>query len=207
MLSYEGYLTYLLELRRYEEAIEVGKRIEVLNPLSLTARTMAIWPYLCSGRYVEAMKKLRAILELDPNHHIATYNLGQAYMLIGNYKEAIAMFKKAIPLYGKNLPVPKTMLGLSYALAGQNEPALEIIDQMKESYTTGGPISGAYIAFIYLGLKDKEQALQWLYRAFEAHDPSLPDFISLNYLPQHLADHLRDDPRFIALVKNMGLEP
>ena len=169
---------------------------------------MAIWPYLYSGRYVEAMKKLRAILELDPNHHIATYNLGQAYMLIGNYKEAIAMFKKAIPLYGKNLPVPKTELAVAYALAGQTVQAFEIIDEMKEYYTTGGLISAAYLAHIYAGLGDKEQALQWFDKAFEAHDPSLPGFMRVeNFLPRHLAKQLRDDSRFAALVKKVGLKP
>ena len=207
LVAPEWYLMSLFYHRRFDEAMVVAKRMEVLNPLSLTARTMAIWPYLYSGRYAEAMKKLQAILELNPNHHIATFNLGQAYMFIGKYDEAVAMFKKSILLYGEGNQSTKTMLAIAYALAGHTESAIEIIDKMKESYTIGGRIPPANIGIIYVALKENEQAFKWFHQAFEERDPMLPEFLSIDYLPQHLSNQLHDDPRFIALVKRVGLRP
>jgi serine/threonine protein kinase len=207
LVAPEWYLMSLLNHRRFEKAMVVAKRMEVLNPLSLTARTMAIWPYLYSGRYAEAIQKLQAILELEPNHHIATYNLGQIYILTGKYNEAIAMFKKVIPLYGEGNQAPKTMLAIAYALAGYTELSLEIIDKMKESYSIGGRIPPADIGIIYAALKDNEQAFKWFHQALEERDPLLPEFLNLEYLPQHLSNQLRDDPRFIELVKKVGLMP
>ncbi|MBF8297129.1 MAG: repeat-containing protein [Bacteroidetes bacterium] len=200
-------LTHLLMFRRFDEAIVVAKRMEELNPLSLNARTMAGWPLVFSGRYAEAMRKFQAVLELDPNHNIATHNLGQIYLVMGKYDEAIAAFKKAITLYGKDAQWSKAFLGVAYARAGETEHALEVIEEMKKSYSTRGNVSPSVIALLYLGLGDKEEAMQWFNSAFDVRDPQLPGFImqidGLKLLPQEL----RDDPRFIAMMKNMGLQP
>jgi tetratricopeptide (TPR) repeat protein len=153
------------------------------------------------------MRKFQAVLELDPNHNIATHNLGQTYLVMGKYDEAIAAFKKAIALYGKHIQQPKAFLGVAYARAGKTEHALEVMEEMKKSYSTRGNVSPAVIALLYLGLGDKEEAMQWFNSAFDARDPQLPGVIMLIDGLKLLPQELRDDPRFIAMMKNMGLQP
>ena len=51
-------------------------------------------------------------------------------------------------------------------------------------------------------LGEKDQAFEWLERAVEDHSY---DMVYLNVDP--LFDGFRDDPRFPALVRKVGLEP
>ena len=57
------------------------------------------------------------------------------------------------------------------------------------------------ISTLYVAAGDQERALEWLERAFEAHDPNLP------YLDMPYNDSLRSDPRFQALLRRMNLPP
>jgi TolB-like protein/Tfp pilus assembly protein PilF len=55
------------------------------------------------------------------------------------------------------------------------------------------------IAYLYLSAGDREQALAWLERGYEVHDPNMP------YLGWPDYDPLRSDPRFQDLVRRMNL--
>ena len=56
-------------------------------------------------------------------------------------------------------------------------------------------------AIIYAGLGDKEKALEFLQRCLEQREWQL---IELNVDP--IWDNLRDDPRFVELLKKVGLK-
>jgi hypothetical protein len=55
------------------------------------------------------------------------------------------------------------------------------------------------IAALYLSAGDREQALVWVERGYEVHDPSMP------YLGWPFYEPLRSDPRFKDLVRKMNL--
>ena len=57
----------------------------------------------------------------------------------------------------------------------------------------------AMIAEIYIGLGDKDQALEWLHKAIDQKDMSV--FLKVD----PLYDPLRTDPRFGNLLKRMNL--
>jgi hypothetical protein len=57
------------------------------------------------------------------------------------------------------------------------------------------------IALVYRGLGDREKTLDWLEKAVEAETFRVP---SLKREP--LWQNLRSEPRFLALLKKMGLE-
>jgi hypothetical protein len=57
------------------------------------------------------------------------------------------------------------------------------------------------IGIAYAAAGDREAALNWLSKAVDEHAPWLPE---LKLEPMY--DPLRSDPRFIALVKRVGLE-
>jgi serine/threonine-protein kinase len=56
-------------------------------------------------------------------------------------------------------------------------------------------------ALVYIGLGDRERALDWLEAAYEARDPFL---CYAKVFPPY--DRLRAEPRFKALLERMGLE-
>jgi hypothetical protein len=61
-------------------------------------------------------------------------------------------------------------------------------------------ISPAYIALIYIGLRQFDEAFTWLYRACEARD-----FVLTFLRVLHAFDPLRIDPRFGGLLEQLGL--
>jgi hypothetical protein len=54
---------------------------------------------------------------------------------------------------------------------------------------------------IYLRVENKEKAIEWLEKGYEIHDPNMP-YISTNFSNYDL---LKDDPRYIDLLKKMNL--
>jgi hypothetical protein len=62
-------------------------------------------------------------------------------------------------------------------------------------------ISPFYLAVLYTGVGEKNQALAWLAKAYEEHS------YLLTYLNLPIFDSLRADPRFIALLRQVGLQP
>jgi hypothetical protein len=62
-------------------------------------------------------------------------------------------------------------------------------------------VPSVYVALIYIGLGDSNQAFAWLDKAYEERCEYLV------YLPTDpMADPLRGDPRFPALLERLGLK-
>jgi hypothetical protein len=74
---------------------------------------------------------------------------------------------------------------------------LRLQELLKERY-----ISGYLLAVVYASLKAKNTALEWLERAYEERD----DMLNLLGVDP-LLDGLRDDGRFVAVLRRVGLAP
>ncbi|UCC83992.1 MAG: tetratricopeptide repeat protein, partial [Gemmatimonadota bacterium] len=155
--------------------------------------------FLCHvGRYEEAIPQLRKAIELDPSHWYAHNMLAEAYRLNSMYPEAISAVRTAIALAG---PHPWNLLSLAgtYAASGKGAEAEAIYDELlarsRREYVP--PTSLVWVSAV-LGRKD--EAFEWLDRAYEERDPLLA-------LTKHLLlfDPLRDDPRFQDLLRRMNL--
>ena len=61
------------------------------------------------------------------------------------------------------------MLGRLYALHGQKDEALKILQKLREKREQG--YTAAYgLALIYVGLGDRNEALNWLEQGYREHD-------------------------------------
>ena len=56
------------------------------------------------------------------------------------------------------------------------------------------------VSIYFLIAGDKKNGLEWIERAYEVHDPSVP------YLRMPIYDTIRSEPRFQALLGRMGLQ-
>ena len=63
-------------------------------------------------------------------------------------------------------------------------------------------ISAAAIGIVYAALGNMDEAFRWLERAYNDHDAVLT---TIAFYPG--SQPLRDDPRFIDLIKRVGLDP
>jgi hypothetical protein len=91
-------------------------------------------------------------------------------------------------------------LGYAYAKSGATRDAMKILEDLNNT-DTRRPVP-AEIAYVYLGLRDKDRAFEWIERAFAlkaewlAHTKFDPVF-----------DGLRSDPRFTTLLERIGIPP
>lgn len=115
-------------------------------------------------------------------------------------QEAIAEYQAAASLLGRT-PLGLVNLGCAQALAGRRSEALRTIEEMK-TLAKRRYVSPAYVAMVFHDLGDKIQALDWWAKACENRDFGVT---LLKVDP--LNDDLRDDPRFVDLLRKARLMP
>jgi serine/threonine protein kinase/tetratricopeptide (TPR) repeat protein len=192
--AHQWYAFYLSALGRFDQAISEIDRALKLDPLSPIINNSLGRTLYYARRYPEAIKQFQKALELEPGFHPAHYNLGSAYVKSEMYPEAIAEWQ--------NDDGPTWIARRAYAaaLSGDKREAISSVEMLKKlSHQRDIP---AIIALLYLGLGEKEPALDWLEKAYQGRDVWL---IFLKVEPEF--DPLRSHPRFNALLKQLQLEP
>ena len=202
--AHHSYGLFLGAMGRFEAGMQEIKRALELDPLSLETNTMLGVHFYYWRRYDEAIKQLRHTLELDSNYFFAEMLLGQAYQQKGQFREAAAAFERARRVAGEAGEAPPEILaGLirSHALAGNRAAAMKVLEELK-SLMTRRYVSRHDMAIVYLALGEKQQALDWLEKAYEDRNWWMP---WLKVEPRF--DPLRADPRFVDLLRRVGLPP
>jgi len=116
----------------------------------------------------------------------------------GDLNEAIREFQKAVDLSGGD-PSYLAALAHAYALSGNQSQAQVICAKLQKRVATDY-VSSYDIALVYLGLNRKQEALNWLNRAYEEDDPNM-NFLNVD----PTLDDLRSDRRFQNLLQRIGL--
>jgi adenylate cyclase len=91
-------------------------------------------------------------------------------------------------------------LGYAYAISGERAKAEEALRELEE-LANRQYVSPTGFATIYLGLGEKEKALDWLEKAYEERD-SACWYLKID----RIYDPVRKEPRFQAILKKIGLE-
>jgi len=191
--AHHWYADHLSEMGRNDEAIAEMRKAEHLDPLSLIISADMAGILLVAHRDDDALEQSRKAANMDANFAIAHLELGQAFVQKRSYKEAVAEFQKAITLSGGSIS-SYANLAYAYALSKRRGEALKIVNDLKTRSTR----NASEIALMYVGLGDKNEAMRWLEKAFEAHfNPSI--------LVRPAFDPLRSDPRFQNLEHRIGL--
>ncbi len=191
-ITYSFYTVDLIGDGRLEEALEKIKRAREIDPLSVAFNTSHGMVFYRLRRYDEAIEQLRQAIEMNPNSMRAHWGLGLSYEQKGMYKEAISEFERCVS-FSNGGPLALAALSHVYAVSGQRGAAQKILRQLLDLFRQGRA-SAYYVAAVYAGLGDKEQALALLEQNKES--------LTLGLLKVDVYfDPLRDDPRFIKLLQ------
>ena len=197
-MAHFSHAHLLSDLGRHDEAVADGMRAVELDPLFFLYRAIGALFLHHAGRNEEARVQLEKTFELDPNFWIAHLTLGKVYTQQRKYPEAIAEFEKAKELSRGNSEAIAS-IGYVAALAGDNAKARAVLDELK-TLSNQHYIPPVNIALVYNGLGHQDEALAHLERACDERDVRLP---LLKVDPRW--DSFRSNPRFVAVLKRIGL--
>jgi TolB-like protein/Flp pilus assembly protein TadD len=172
------------------------KRALELDPLSFIINTNLGQAYIYANRFDEAIAQLRRTVEMDSGFYFAHYILGEALELNGQLPEAVAEYQKASAL--NDDPFSRALLGHLYGKLGRKDEARQILEQLRQ--TREQRYFEAYgLAIIYLGLGNREEALNWLEQGYRDRDGFNMGVIRVD----QFLDPLHGDPRFEALAEKI----
>jgi TolB-like protein/DNA-binding winged helix-turn-helix (wHTH) protein/Tfp pilus assembly protein PilF len=196
------YMGYLASVGRLDQSIAEGRLAQQLDPFGPRVVGDIGWAYMINRHYDEALAYLQKALELDPNLPWVRVNLVMTYVLLGRQTQALAESEKLEQYaYSAEHTMEASDLGYGYAVMGKRPEAQRILAHLKKLAKTRY-VDASRIALVHAGLGEKDQAFEWLQRAYVEHSGSV---WGLKVNPRW--DPIRSDPRFQDLLRRMNFPP
>jgi DNA-binding winged helix-turn-helix (wHTH) protein/TolB-like protein/cytochrome c-type biogenesis protein CcmH/NrfG len=189
---------YLSAMGLYSEAIDEAKRAVELDPFSRKAATVVGRRLSEAGQYDQAIACLREAVRMDPSYAPGHTQLGISLLAKGSYEEAVAEFEKANNVEAAPERYRPAFLAYAYAVSGKRDKAQKILAELKELARKQN-IPPLTFAIIYAGLGEKDQAFEWLNKAYK--DRSGPPCLKLGLT----FDSLHSDLRFADFARRKGV--
>lgn len=198
--TYQWYSVLLRTLggTRFDEALPMINRAKRLDKLSPSVISNVGVYYLSKGDTENAADQFGTILKYYPNSAPAQRWLAMTYIKQGRPEEALSALQKGIEKSTSSGTLE--FAGYIYALAGKREEALGIAEELKKRYQDRKAIA-FNVAVVYAGLGEKDEAIRWLWTAYEDRSGALP------FMRMPMFDSLRGDSRYDAILNKMGLTP
>lgn len=150
-------------------------------------------------QYDEAIEMARKTLELDPNYAAAHRLLSLGYQAKEMFDEALIENEKWAALTGNKVEAAVTLAQL-YAVSGRTEEARKLIETVTRDKLVTQHISRG-LALVYAALGETDLAFKYLEESYARHEEAI---LSLKVDPK--VDSLRPDPRFVVLLKKIGIQ-
>ncbi len=196
-----GFCEYLIDLGRAQDAHNQLERARNVDPLSVRISFwLAVEPF-AKRDFDRALERIQKTISMDPNNAIAYAFLGAISWIKNMPTQAFAAEEKANALEGIFSQQERVDMRKAYEVSGFPGYLRKENEFMQKHLAQGKYRSPQMIALNYAFAGANSEALDWLERAVEEHTPWLPE---LNMDPAW--DALRSDPRFIAVLKEIGLE-
>jgi TolB-like protein/Tfp pilus assembly protein PilF len=218
------------DLRRAEE--EFSRAIE-LKPSYATAHQWYMWVLRSELRWDEALTEIEKAVELDPLSGIIINNLGQYYYSRRDWQRAAEKYRMAVELgledshgsliwaYGMmkmydqmekeaeayaryvqdSAPRFSTKIDVNRAYFKSDKETVRRLLPELEAHPKETGTDATSIAELHFILGDVDKGFEWLERAYSRREGGLLDIQWDWFL-----DGVRTDPRYLDLLKRLGLD-
>ena len=200
--AHHWYGEFLSWDARPTEAISHLRRAVELDPLNMQYNTNLGQAFGNARQYDASVEQLKKTLEVDPNYPQAISQLAHEYFEMGKYDLWLELKTKAATLF--QLPDELAIVeevSKVYSKSGLKPALLRQIELHKE-LAKHRYVDPTDIAYDYASLGNKEQTFAWLDKAAAEKSGGLESIKIVASL-----DPWRKDPRYLDLLKRMGLKP
>jgi class 3 adenylate cyclase/TolB-like protein/Flp pilus assembly protein TadD len=192
-----GHKVLSAVMGRYDDALVEMHRAQELDPLSVPISTRIAYVYYHARRWDQSIGQFQKTLELGSKSSQPHIGLGQNYVQMGRYEEAIAALEEAATLAG-DVNWVKGVRGWVLGLSGRTDEARQVLGELAET-AVGQKVDPVAFAYVHMGLGDHDHAIAWLRKAYEERSAEMV------FLRTPSWDGLRSEPEFIELMKDVGL--
>ncbi len=191
------YSHFLGYMGRPEEAAAEAEKGMELDPLNILYQGVYAMHLVHARRYDDAIATLRKVLASSPDNSIALATLRTAYHMKGMVKEALEIWKASYEAKGDRESVEALAEGFK---EGGYRGALRRVADTLAARSLKTFVTPWQIATLYVRAGMNKEALDWLEKAYQAHDQNMP-YISVD----PIFDDLRKEPRFQDILRRMKL--
>jgi tetratricopeptide (TPR) repeat protein len=189
MLAFQG---------RLDESLAEGMRATELDPLSPQVLFDTVLALAWQGKYQAAIEQANRAKDIDPTFFLPPWAIGWIDIQAGKISDAIPELRKADAL--ESPPFVAAWLGYAYGASGDRVKASAMVEQMKHK-SPHGYVPPFNLAIVYLGMGERERALDGLEKAYRAQNEGM-NMLKMD----RIFNPLRAEPRFIALMKKLNFE-
>jgi TolB-like protein/DNA-binding winged helix-turn-helix (wHTH) protein/Tfp pilus assembly protein PilF len=188
-----GQAAFMAQLfGRFDEALTLDRQALELDPLNAESWERLAENRFYAGQLDEATADIRKALELNADTWGSPITLSEIYLLRGRPQDALRESER-IPFAA--FRTRTTAMG--YHALGREKESDAALRELIEKLHSSAAIS---IATVYAFRNQRDEAFEWLDRAYAQHDGGL---ILIKIDP--LLKNLHGDPRFAALLKRIHL--
>ena len=175
-----------------------GKLASELDPLSPQIPIDNIFAYAWQGKYQGAKEQTKRAADLDPAYFFPQMAYGWIDIEAGKTRDAIPELLRAKAM--ESPAFVTAFLAYAYGASGDRTHALAEMDDLKRM-SLHGHVLPFNLALVYIGLGDRERALDCLEQAYGSNSQWM------GWLKNdRIFDPLRSEPRFVALMKKLGFD-
>jgi Tfp pilus assembly protein PilF len=183
---------------RFAEARQHLQNAAELDPLSLGPQLNQVSELMNERNYPEAKNKVESILRTAPANPVALYLASAIAFWQGDCPVATALGQKLMDLYPDALYARMSTVGANIVCGrppGAKAAAADLLQKHPSAY-----ISPYSVAAAYALERDADNAMSSLQKSAELHEP-----VILSLKVDRVFDSIRQDARFIALERRLGL--
>jgi TolB-like protein/tetratricopeptide (TPR) repeat protein len=190
----------LYALERHEEALAFAGQAVRLDPMSALTRTALGDVCYFAREHEKSVFHFRMAIELDPRFDGAHTGLARAFEALGRFREARAAYEEGNRVGGG---VAGPSFGLAHLAIAEGDEAegRRILAELTAARATR-VVSAWGIAALHASLGDVDETFAWLEAAIAERASGM---ILLRVHPRF--DSIRGDPRYGAMLEQVGLSP
>jgi TolB-like protein len=217
-IAHQRYGILLHEHVRFDEALVELNRAQELDPLTLFVGATAAWPLHCRGQYDAAAKQIEKMLDMYPKDKELLGYLhlirAESFLERGMERQAVEEYIQSQSSCGAS---PETIAALrtAYETSGMKGYWQKSVDLEEEKYrkeSDEAQHAGRFIprplqlAKLYARIEGWDKAFAALETSFENRDENLLFIRAESIRRASPWREIKSDPRFISLLRRMGLE-
>ena len=183
----------LMAMGRVDDSLIASRRALELDPRDTIINVHLAWHHWIAREWDSAIEACERTRMIDERDHWPLFFQGLALALRGEPVDAVDKLRRSLALSADS-PVMLGALGWGLAVAGSRDEARAVLRRVRR-VAEARHVAAYEIGVIHAALGERDQAFDWLDRAYEERSAWLP---YLRVEPR--LDPLRGDERFTALV-------